>query len=490
MRTRERAQHLLSTPGALWALFVVGWLLRVAFARGTGMFDDLNTFEFWATRLVERGPGGFYEREPEGLFSSEYPPGYLYVLWALGHIAKVFWAGDLPVVLMKLPAMAGDLALAWLVGLAAVRLRDSESTSPGYARFLGCAAILLNPAFFFVSSIWGQVESVVGALLLGALLLIGTGDRSWERDAIGMAVFALAIGTKPQAAFLLPVVLVVVAHRYLVVPLRDAPPEAAKRTFGKGVLALAGFGFVAISVGLALFAPFGMSPAEVVEFYAKASSHYPYTGLFAFNIWGAAYFWSPFTYWKPDSGPDGLYVFGVAALHLGSALFVLLTAYVCYRAWKALRSGGSDGRVLFLGSLAQSLSSYAVLTRSKERHLFLAITVGAAFVTSRWARRLFMAGSVVFTLTLYFAYVFWQEEDGVPGPRLGGFYDLVFGGPPDGTRMRVYSFIVGIGCVVVALAIWRARKRRDTRPDAPGAFETVGPSAGVDASREGTASGP
>ena len=303
-----------------------------------------------------------------------------------------------------------------------------------------------------------------------------------------MATFALAISTKPQAIVLLPIVVLVAAHRYLFGPLRE--DEADPAALRNGAVSLVGFGLVAASVGVALFAPFGLGPAEIVEFYAKGSSHYPFTGLFAFNLWGALYFWRPYSYWRLDSGPGGLHVLGLAALHVGAALFVLLTVYACYRAWRALRSGESEGRVLFLGSLALALSSYAVLTRVKDRYLFLALTVGAVFVTERFSRRLFIVGSGIFASTLWFTYVFWEAADGRPVPRLGGLYNLLFGAAPDGIRMRVYSFIVGIGCIAVALGIWRARRKRDVRPDAPAAFETADPSAGMDASREGTPSGP
>lgn len=46
----------------------------------TGFRVDVGDFTAWAQWLASLGPGGFYA---PGYFS-DYPPGYLYVLWLLG----------------------------------------------------------------------------------------------------------------------------------------------------------------------------------------------------------------------------------------------------------------------------------------------------------------------------------------------------------------------------------------------------------------------
>src|SRR5207249_588443 len=58
-----------------------------------------------------------------------------------------------------------------------------------------------------------------------------------------------------------------------------------------GRVALAG-----VVTALALGAPFKAGPAELVDLVKKASETYPYTSLFAFNVWSiAADFWQPDT---------------------------------------------------------------------------------------------------------------------------------------------------------------------------------------------------
>jgi len=65
---------------AIAAVIVAGVVLRVLVTRTAGFPSDVGTFMAWAEKLASVGPAGFYE---PGYFS-DYPPGFLYVLWALG----------------------------------------------------------------------------------------------------------------------------------------------------------------------------------------------------------------------------------------------------------------------------------------------------------------------------------------------------------------------------------------------------------------------
>src|SRR5206468_5401590 len=71
--------------GGLAGLFAVGLALRLLLAPRGGVPFDLDTFAGWAQRLARTGPNGFYAQP--GL--SDYPPGYLYVLWAIGRLTGV-----------------------------------------------------------------------------------------------------------------------------------------------------------------------------------------------------------------------------------------------------------------------------------------------------------------------------------------------------------------------------------------------------------------
>src|SRR5690349_12780017 len=95
----------------LIAVLTFGLLLRVLLAYvllpQSGFVVDLRFYAHWTGTLVDFGPGGFYEN----VGFSDYPPGYLYVLWLLGTIdvplARMVGA-DLPSLVMeslKIPPM-------------------------------------------------------------------------------------------------------------------------------------------------------------------------------------------------------------------------------------------------------------------------------------------------------------------------------------------------------------------------------------------------
>ena len=70
--------------GMLLRVLVGGVLLPLS-----GFRIDVGDFTAWAQRLAERGPGEFYDPS----YFSDYPPGYLYVLWLLGSVGRALQAG-------------------------------------------------------------------------------------------------------------------------------------------------------------------------------------------------------------------------------------------------------------------------------------------------------------------------------------------------------------------------------------------------------------
>src|SRR5215208_1273159 len=125
----------IDTPLGLAVMLAVGLLVRLLIAPRAGYYHDLKLFQAWAQQLAEVGPHSFYARDFVAL-----PPGYLYVLWLLGKVSS-----PPGFVLLKIPAILGDLALAVIAGVFASRL------APGLAeriplRALVVAAVVFNPA--------------------------------------------------------------------------------------------------------------------------------------------------------------------------------------------------------------------------------------------------------------------------------------------------------------------------------------------------------
>ncbi|MGH2759556.1 MAG: phospholipid carrier-dependent glycosyltransferase, partial [Actinomycetota bacterium] len=438
-----------STPAGLGALFAIGFAIRLILAGGGGFPYDISSFAGWAGRLAERGPWNFYPDAGEKFFV-DYPPGYLYVLWGLGKLTQALGGGAPSVFWLKLPAIVADLGLAWLIAELASRLAPAGVSRRFDIRGPAAAAVLLNPAVFFISAVWGQVDVFLALLVAGGLLLLGTGTPTFRREAAGIALLAAAFGTKPQGAFALPMVVLFLCWRHIRSRVVEADRDALARAVAGGAGRVAALGAVGVVTGFVMLAPFRLGPAAAFDFYARASSTYPVTSVFAFNGWGIAGFW------RPDSGPDAVRIFGLPALAWGLALFSLGAAMVLARAWQSLRTGEDEGRVLVFGSAAITMVGFAVLTRVHERYLFLPLTLLAVFVGVRWLRRAFVALSVLYLINVFFPYVYYLRFVGRPAPSLGGLFDGFYGGGTTGIQLKILSALTTVACLVIAARGWRA----------------------------------
>ena len=221
---------LLDTPVGLAAMFAVGLIVRVALAPHLGFYGDLQLFQRWTTTLSQVGTHKFYA----GAGFADYPPGYLYVLWLTGKISATP-----SYLLLKLPAIAADLGLAWIVGTLAERLApDSLRERLPVRALVAGGAVLFNPAMIALSAVWGQVDVVPAMFVLWALLLLYTGPPSLKREIAALLIFAVAIAMKPQEGFVLPVMLYALYRRYLhrrpPSTERSASPSPAHSRSGSG----------------------------------------------------------------------------------------------------------------------------------------------------------------------------------------------------------------------------------------------------------------
>ncbi|MDQ3346245.1 MAG: hypothetical protein M3473_08145, partial [Chloroflexota bacterium] len=204
----------------LTTILVLGLALRLFVAAvylpESGFSIDVGDFTAWAQRLASVGPSQFYE---EGYFS-DYPPGYLYVLWLLGTIGAALGplvGQDATGGLVKLPGMFADVAIAWLLFVICRRWGEELVERARFsvrAETLGIAAAtiyLFNPGTIFDSAVWGQIDSVGTLVLLATVYALA---RGWTEVAAFGAVVALLV--KFQFAFLVPIVAIVGVRRHLV----------------------------------------------------------------------------------------------------------------------------------------------------------------------------------------------------------------------------------------------------------------------------------
>lgn len=142
-------------------------VLRVAlgsFIDASGFDTDL--MQSW-TRTLLNAPLSEIYAVAEG---PDHLPGDLWFLWAIGHGLELFGFDNAPrgpfVALMKLVPAVADVVIAWEL-FALVR-----PFATSRAALIVAGAFAFNPGAIFLTSVWGQWDSLSMAMLLGGLLVI------------------------------------------------------------------------------------------------------------------------------------------------------------------------------------------------------------------------------------------------------------------------------------------------------------------------------
>ncbi|MBA2265646.1 MAG: phospholipid carrier-dependent glycosyltransferase [Chloroflexi bacterium] len=424
----------------LTTILVLGLALRLFVAAvylpQSGFSIDIGDFTAWSQRLASVGPSQFYE---QGYFS-DYPPGYLYVLWLLGFVGGALGplvGQDATGGLVKVPGILADVAIAWLLFVICRRWGDElveRAHFPVRAETLGIAAAaiyLFNPGTIFDSSVWGQIDSVGTLVLLATVYALA---RGWTEVAALGAVVALLV--KFQFAFLVPIVAIVGIRRHLVG--RSSDPLHHDRRDPLRVLTSLAVGFGTLTVlmlpfGMTLYAPLeGGDPRGLLGFLPEADpsgsligkfveAAGTYTGLSvnAFNLWrnpwsglGDSLHWGDDTALGLALGPLSL-----TWQQVGTALFVpaALLAFV-----QVARR--DDLRGVLLASLLLAIAFFVLPTRVHERYLFPALALAAPLVLSGRPWPWIYGGvTLSFFANIYWVYTEdWSFAGGVINPGADG----------------------------------------------------------------------
>lgn len=280
---------------------------------------DMGSWLGWANRLSSLGFGKFYTNESW----TQYTPGFMYYLWAIG---KLGWVNDFAI---KIPVLLSDLATGVMVwGL--IRKVDKKLALVSFFLYT------VNPVVIFDGSVWGQIDGLLTFFLfLSAYFIIE------KKNIILSALFwSLAFLIKPQSIAVLPAILMIafvqrVKFKELIL----------SGLTGLSTLFLLSWPFFTKNPILGL-------PQQILSM----GNFYSYTSVFAFNIWS----WIGF--WKPDT-----------SLFLGTSL----------ANWGAILLASSIGIALYvfrnkLNSKANQYMLFAILslcffvfpTKVHERYLF------------------------------------------------------------------------------------------------------------------------
>jgi len=330
---------------------------------------DFGDWTGWSNRLVEVGFLKFYQ------IWSDYLPGYLYVLWILGHIKNFLYSFGLNIpqeIIYKFPAILSDMILIFVAYKISRRYWSQKIA------LITSAIFAFNPAIFANSTLWGQIDA------LNTLFYILTFILLFKNRTIMAAIcLAFALLLKPQGIFLLPFVfLLMIKERWTLIE------------FFKGSL-------IFLLVFFGSFVPFS-DKINLVKFilerYFVSLNQYQYTSLNAFNFWAIGQRW-----WIPDSQ-----IWLGLPLQLWSMIiFIIISLIILINFW--LRYKKSENRNLYLVFFSGGLiflNSFIFLTRVHERLLLtplIFLMLAAIFKKELW---IFVGIlSITYVANLYFSFV-------------------------------------------------------------------------------------
>ncbi len=181
--------------------FILGTVLRLATMQGLGYyFDMVETQYTWATNAVDMGFFSFWNNYNDPY---DYMPGSLLLLMGVELVGRVFGGGEYGFV-YTLKSFNWLAEILLIVSLIYYARRQNINRNRIY---IVASIVYILPSLWFVSNIWGQMDSFIVLLMLISVMLM-----FWNKNSPGGRLFfwsGLIIGIsfiiKLQTFLLFPV---------------------------------------------------------------------------------------------------------------------------------------------------------------------------------------------------------------------------------------------------------------------------------------------
>ena len=157
---------------------------------------DYQYFFRWSNEVYQYG----FDVYQQSSFL-DYPPGYLYILYAIRWLAGLFQldlTGPVYRTMMETPVILGELLGGWVLYQVARKYRPGNR----FWLYFAPTIYLFNPASFLNVNFWGQVDALLASLMMLSFYLVG--QNKWIAGALA---FTGAVLLKPQALMMTPVYL-------------------------------------------------------------------------------------------------------------------------------------------------------------------------------------------------------------------------------------------------------------------------------------------
>lgn len=326
---------------------------------------DINCFKSWSIMLFENGFSQFYTLDA----FTDYPPGYMYILYLLGFIQNTFkldyFSTDYTL-LIKSPAIIFDIiSVAVIYKLATKHINKNNA-------FLCALAYSLNPAVIINSAVWGQVDSIYSLFILLSIYML-----TQKNYFISFLIFTVAVLIKPQAFIFSPIYMF------------GAYNMLSHDNFSKNsIKKLSLYAIACLCLLFILILPFApnLNFTYVYKQYVDTLTSYPYASLNAYNFYSfidanwvnidQKFLFIPFSLWGT----------------LFIVFIVLLSLYL-------LNKFNFKGNYFFVAGLINAFT-FMFSVKMHERYLYPSILLFLfAYIYSRNKYLLFLV--VGFSLTLF-----------------------------------------------------------------------------------------
>lgn len=382
--------------------FFAGLILRLLLI----FFDfgwDVHNHIVWAKDLWARGFDMFYDTPSSEVYASiypNYPPGALFIFYPLYPLQAIFfklvWFVNTTIQafpskivffverraflagIFKFPAIAADIAIAYLC----YRVVQLKNTKDKKIHMLFLSYVLFNPAFFYNSALWGQIDAIPIFFALFALYL-----AIYARNVFASGIcMTIALLIKPTVLLYIPLYAVYIFQQF------------TKKDIARSLLVSVGVFVVAFvpffGGALAFFDPFIVYAEKII-----ATQSLPYVTNGAIN------FWTLITYFDgiKDTAP---FVGGISYRVVGYGVVFILYMFIIFLYLK-----NTSTKSLFYAFFLTSFASFLFLTKMHERYTLLPLAVLLfACIENIHLRQFFVAFSFISFLNVYHSWPVPQVE--------------------------------------------------------------------------------
>jgi dolichyl-phosphate-mannose-protein mannosyltransferase len=351
---------------------------------------DVNNHIGWAESILEKGSRGAYSREYIGIMPPTYPPlalyGFVTSSWLHNLIERTIWSLNLNVpafpsslvwlfedqdvlpAFYKIPAIFADLGLGILIYKFARQDRHlSHSVS-----LLASAAFLLNPAVWYLSSLWGQIESFTLFFFIASLWLVFK-----KRPLLASLAFMASLLSKQSSLLFAPLFAVYFYSRF-----------GWKTTIKSALIQLVFFylAYLPFATGFSPLWPFSIYYDRL-----QTGSGSNYITDHAMNPW--------IYYTRLQKIPDtGQFLAGLTFNRVGSLVFAVFAGLSVLPLFiKRLTP-----QLLVRSALLLNLSAFLFMTRMHERYLAPSLVLLLlASLKNKWLFPVYLVVSAVHLAGLY-----------------------------------------------------------------------------------------